>query len=194
MFPFPVHLDGKVVLRGAYSGATQVTTWTLPFPDPAIDTAVLSNEFENEAGRVLTGLRVSGNLATHPGNFGNRWVALGRSFVQSLELSRQYRRDRDGLPLVGDRLQIAEVAISHADAGEYEIRAQMPGRRDQSRRFEHRPGAVDDTGTTRATIVGWAKDLTIRIESRDPRPCTFTGAVIRASVGPNAEAAASMRT
>lgn len=184
MTPYPVHLDGRVMVKGTYSSADNLTTFTLPVADPLADTIVLTDDFGDEAGKILTPSSVIGKTVTVPGRYHNRNVIIGRSCPMVLTLSRQYMRDEKGQARVEDRFQIEVVTISHANSGDYTIRSKMKGRVDRTKKVEVSPDSALESDDIHCKFAGEAAAQTITIEADGPRPVTIVGTVFAGTSGP----------
>lgn len=179
MIPYPVHLDGRVMVKGTYDPAKDRTMFIVPVADPLIDTIILTDEFESgpgirhRAGTVVTPSSVSGKVVTAPGRLHNRTVVIGRSCPMTLEPSRPFLHDDRGVPRVGDRFQIAELMIAHRQSGEYVVRSQMPGRIDRTKEVRTMPLTSLEDDEVRCRFTGSAKEQRITITSVGPRPVTI---------------------
>ena len=172
-FPYPLHMDAKIILIGEYNAADpERTTWTLPFADATIDTIVLSSQFGRMEGIVLTPDSITNRKVRLAGDWSGGKVALGRSFSRSVKLSRPYRRDSAGVSLIGDRISIQKIITEHLNAHGYSIRAELPNRASRTKVFA--PSVVDAQGEVVAWLSGDAEQLDIYLEDSSVKPSTIT--------------------
>lgn len=179
-FLYTVHLDRQHEILGNHSGGT--TTWTLPdsYTDTTIDTIVAGPDFdisENESlvdsGAVITsGVTANGTTVTLAGNYADGECILGTAFTMSVQLSRQYVRDREDKAIVAGRSQVLRITANHKDSMAYDIRANMRGRSvDRTKSLNE--AAISD-GELKAYFSGNAKDLKLFIENTTPKPSTIS--------------------
>jgi len=160
-----------VIRGGTHSGTT---SWTLPFEDTSIDTAVYS-----VGGRWFeTAVTVSGTTATAATstNLSSSLVVLGRKIPFRLVLTRLYQQDGNGNPIIEGELEVNKVVTDHFKSGPYKITASSSNRPDRAAMFTL-PSTkdFDQQGRFAAWCVGRSNDLTIAIENVDTRPTILTG-------------------
>lgn len=165
-------MDHRHVIRGGTHSGT--TSWTLPFEDTSIDTAVYS-----VGGRWFeTAVTVSGTTATAATstNLSSSLVVLGRKIPFRLVLTRLYQQDGNGNPIIEGELEVNKVVTDHFKSGPYKITASSSNRPDRAAMFTL-PSTkdFDQQGRFAAWCVGRSNDLTIAIENVDTRPTILTG-------------------
>ena len=188
---FTVHLDHKVTADtgGSKSGSGTgpwTVTWDLQravgpddFADPNIDTAV----HPTSSKHVAVSMAANGYDATASFTVeadADEWTGskpiLGRSYTAELTLSKVFMRDTEGKAIVDGRTGIKKVIAEHRTAGEYAISvsdSQNTGT-SRSKTFTPAVGAVDGYGEVGFWAQGNAENLTFKLTSTDPRPCTWT--------------------
>jgi len=154
-FPYTPRLDRRVCVTGTYDAGTGKTTWTLPFTDDTIDAIVLGSDFTVLNGRVLTpDSNVSGTVQID-GDYSAGQVVIGRLYTKSVELSRPYVRDRNGVADPDARVTMRHIVTQHQNTGEYSIRAVKPTTTTRERTFNN--GGIDtleETGSLKAFLQG----------------------------------------
>lgn len=176
-YPYAPRLDSRAVLAaGTYNAITGKTTWTLPLVDPTIDCVVLSDSFAIP-GLVLAVTQIgrgSSGTVLAPGRHDDGPVIAGRRYTMSVELSRPYRRDRQGTAIIGDRLQVVTLYASHVNTGDYTVRVSLPRRADRQRVFGAVAGTLEETGELRYCVSGKTEEMQVFIENSTPRPTAVT--------------------
>lgn len=170
-----VHLDRMFVLTGVHAGG--VTTWTLPVADETLDTIVLGPDFGDDAGKIVAPDSVVGTAVTLAGDHTAGDVAIGRSYVMSVELSRPYQRDAEGNADITALLLVRQVSAMMHNAGAGDIRITDPLRDEHLVGFDVDPIARRKLLTSQGG--GNAEDIRIFLENRTPKPSTFTAVEIR---------------
>ena len=173
-FPYPLHMDAKIILIGEYDDSSDpiTTVWTLPFADATYDTIVLSSHFGAQAGTVFAPDSITNRKVRLAGDWSGGKVAIGRSFSRSVKLSRPYRRDSRNVSLIGDRISIQKIITEHLNAYGYSIRAELTGRASRTKVFA--PSAVDAQGEVVAWHSGDAEHLDVYLEDSSVKPSTIT--------------------
>ncbi len=167
-WPWQVHLDRKVCLAGTYSAPN--TSWTLGFTDNTLNAIVLSNEF-GAPGTVLTPDSNSAGTVTIAGDYSAGCVLIGRLYAMSVELSRFFRRNNRGVADINDWVQVQKVVAAYHNSGPFTLRAAMTNRTDRTKTFTQSPGSLSAAyATLEAWFNGRAEDLTVYIESTNPKP------------------------
>lgn len=135
-FQHRVHYDSKVELTGVYSGATGLTTWTLPYNQLSGGTfeIVLSDAgWGTDLGRVLTGAdfttastaKVAGDWSAHP-------VSIGRKYTSDYEFSPPVLDEgdaRSASPVTQGRLQLRWMKVLYRKTGAFTAKVEF---RDES--------------------------------------------------------------
>ena len=170
-WPFRVMLDRKVCLQGVH--AAGVTTWTLPFLDPTINTIVLSNDFGANTGLVIAAKTNNGTLVTADGNWSAGCAMLGRSYQMDVVPSRPFKRGFQGRANATLVFTIRKIATTHRETAAYRTRISLPSRVDRTKDFTPLSGTVLDSNERhKHWATGSSKDMTIHIESATAKPCT----------------------
>lgn len=186
-FPWRVHLD-KMVLNAvsSYSAAEDRTTWDIEtgvpgYRIPDADSIVLLGEAGVvERRNALLVVDPTGRYVSTPGDWTGVPAAIGRSFRSSITLSPLYFRAEQ--PIDDGRTQIAKVIVGHSDTGSY--RVAVSNRNGQPTRYtNYSSGSIDQTGIVQAWVMARNRDVTIRLESSDHRPCTWSSVEIHGLFG-----------
>lgn len=188
-FAWRVHLDHMVLgVTGQYDPETDTTTWDLDagipdWRDPDVDTIVARTDTGIvERRNALVTVDSTGRYVSTPGDFSAATVALGRSFVSSVTLSPLYFRAEQ--PVDDGRTQIVKVIVGHTNAGAYQIA--VANRNGQPTRYtRYSPASLDTAGVVQAWVMARNRDATIRFETADHRPCSWTSVEIHGTFGSN---------
>lgn len=172
-FPYASIVDRQVQATGVHSAGT--TTWTFSTADPDRNVIVLGSEFGVYTGRTLTPTDVTDYTVECDGDWDAGPAISGRLIDASIELSRPYVRDRDGMAKPHDTLTHMEIRVSHVNTGAYSVSSAMTGRAARSKQFSKAAYGIEESGTLRAFLNGDAKTNTITIASVDARPFTIVG-------------------
>lgn len=170
--------DSRIQLTGTFSSSTGLTSWTLPFRDDSINTIILSDSYGSLAGTVISVHHIFNNIVYAAGDYSDYPAILGRNYVMSVELSKQFRRDEDGRAIIDDRLQASTIVADHVDAGTYDIVASLPNRANRTRTFTPTPGTlIEEEGQLRTFLNGDSKNLRVYLRNDTPLPCTICSVV-----------------
>lgn len=164
-----VHLDRQMILTGVYAAGN--TTWTMPITDETIDTIILGPDFD-DAGKILSPDDVTTDTVTLAGDYSDGPVVIGRSFTMSVELTRPYRRDYNGIADVQARMTLRQMTAQYHNTGNLRLRASMNNRTDRIKELDVDP--IDVRGYIKAWFSGNAELMRLFIESTKPKPCTVT--------------------
>lgn len=171
-----VNLDRRFLLTGSYSAGTGLTTWTLPgtVVDTTLTTAVLGLDFGSAVGDIITITSAGGTPSTYTavGSYGAGTAVLGRSYTTSLELSKPYVRDRNGLADLDGRIRITKLIANLHNTGEANIRWTYPNRAARTRTLDVDP--IVERGTLIAWPGGDADNMTVYVEAYGPKPFTLS--------------------
>lgn len=184
--------------NSAYTAATGVTTYTLPWVDPNINEVILGPEWGELANlrvpvesittdSTTTTITVSGDNYSYSGQDGGT-VYFGQSFLMSIELSKQFPRSSDGNALDG-LLSLRSMLTRHFETGDYRVVATRNERPSTVTTFGSQlPNAINSDlslditekeGELVSQIFGMADDIKIVIESDYPTPCNITHIELR---------------
>lgn len=188
-FAWRVHLDHMVLgVAGEYDSQNNTTTWDLDagipdWRDPDVDTIVARTDTGIvERRNALVTVDPTGRYVSTAGDFSAATVALGRSFVSAVTLSPLYFRAEQ--PVDDGRTQIVKVLVGHTSAGAYQVA--VANRNGQPTRYtRYSPASLDTTGVVQAWVMARNRDATIRLESADHRPCSWTSVEIHGTFGSN---------
>lgn len=173
--PYVVKLDRRYDLLGVYDAGTNLTTWTLPFEDPNVDTIVLGEDFGAAAGLFVTPTSVSGLSVTLMGTFTLGRCILGHRYDMSVELTRPFARDQNGIADLDSWLQLRRTTFVHSRSGAYQIRLKYPGRTDRTHDFVSSDVDGETFGKVAENTRGQCGKTRIFVGSGSPRPCTIAG-------------------
>lgn len=182
-YPYAPRLDSRMIVDGVYDAGSGTTSFTLPVAEE-IDTVVLGNEFDGAAGRTLTPLPSSTTSVVYvTGQFVSGPCMLGRKYNMSVELTRPFRRDREGRAVISDRIQMRMVQTSHSNSGDYIVRASMPNRTDRERAFSPPSDELlDELGSLRTMLNGDTKSMRLFLETQSAKPCTISAVEYTAEI------------
>lgn len=164
-FAYSYRLDGKIKLdNGVYSDPD--TTFTMPFEDETLDTAILGPAFGGNFGDVLS-CSVSGTTITIAGgDYSAGTVLFGRSYRMEAELSRQYGRDGRGEATMFDaRVDTRRVIAMHNDSGPFSLITEKTNRATRTKTSTVPSGSDVATGRLEAWHNGLEEDLTRKVRS-----------------------------
>jgi hypothetical protein len=186
-FPWRVHLDKMVTnVVGEYDETTNTTTWDIETGVPgyrvpdANSIVLLGPNGIVERRNTLITVDATGRYVSTAGNFAGVPTAIGRSFRSSVTLSPLYFRAEQ--PIDDGRTQIAKVIVTHANTGAY--RVSVSNRNGQPTRYtNYSSGSIDTTGIVQAWVMGRNRDVTIRFETTDHRPCVWSSVEIHGLFG-----------
>jgi hypothetical protein len=127
--PTAVLLDHRITQTGTYSSGTNLTTWTLPYPhDSEGDTGiVLSTDFgDGQTGRIIAATESGTATVTAVGDFSGGEAILGRKYEASLQLSKQYVREKAssgqlGRAITNGVLRMKRLFLQYEDTGYFEV-------------------------------------------------------------------------
>jgi hypothetical protein len=172
-FPYAPIVDRQVQATGVHSAGT--TTWTFSTPDPDRNVIVLGSDFGANTGRTLTPTDVTDYTVECDGDWDAGPAISGRLIDASIELSRPYIRDQNGVARPHDTLTHMEIRVSHVNTGAYSVSSAMTGRAARSKQFSKAGYGIEESGTLRAFLNGDARTNTVTIASVDARPFTVVG-------------------
>jgi len=114
---FRVMLDRKTTLTGTYDSGNGWTTWTLPYSDNGSFDVILGTAWTGQKGAKLTTTRPSATTIRAVGDYSANPVWVGRNYTKRARLTEVILRDREGLPLVGGRLQLRFMNVMLGSTG-----------------------------------------------------------------------------
>jgi len=200
---FNVLLDRRMKLTGTYEGVDDETRFELPFDVPlGLDVqVVLSGDFGDDAGRVLTPSEVAPNLFSLPGDYSQGEVYIGTSYTQRLVLSRVYFT-KGKEPILNGRIQLKRMVVGYRDSGFFTV--EVHRNRKLSRSFSVAPAfGVDrhgrivgssswqmgqpllNTGEVKVGVRGNTSNTEIHFVNSSPLPSNFSRVEFVAEFQPN---------
>ena len=187
---FSVLLDRKTSVTGVYNSGTNLTTWTLPYPETATRSVVLGGNWStNFRGRSLQVNQASNTTLTATGDYSSNPAFVGRNFNFKYEFSKFYVREAKTATSKASvnlgRLQIKKMALVFGDTGFFEIDITPLARTTGTHKFTGQilgsSGFIlgvpnMESGTFKLPIQCKNTDVTIVIKSDSHLPCNFLSA------------------
>ena len=187
---FSVLLDRKTSVTGVYNSGTNLTTWTLPYPETATRSVVLGGNWStNFRGRSLQVNQASNTTLTATGDYSSNAAFVGRNFNFKYEFSKFYVREAKTATSKASvnlgRLQIKKMALVFGDTGFFEIDITPLARTTGTHKFTGQilgsSGFIlgvpnMESGTFKLPIQCKNTDVTIVIKSDSHLPCNFLSA------------------
>ena len=123
---FPVLLDRKATVTGSYSSSTNLTTWTIPYPETNPMEVVYNGAWgTNKKGRNLVITQTSSTTITSLGDHSAHPVFVGRKYNFKYQFSKFYPRETKaaggGATISAGRLQLKRIALIYGDSGYFEV-------------------------------------------------------------------------
>ncbi len=181
---YPVRLDGREVLTGVYSSATNTTSWPTGSGSTQMTDVILDSSWGTRAGERLI-VNLVNNVPTVPGNWSAHSCIVGRGISLRVRLSQQFIRDEKGAIAVGT-LQLRKLTVFHRDTAYYAVDITPQGRATRSIPFTaKRLGSLDlllnrnvlsPTDSAHFPIMASSAGVRIDITSDNPAPVNITGA------------------
>jgi len=181
-------IDSMRQETGTWTKGLQETEWLVDY-NSQIDTIFLGSEWGAEEGVYLTPSSVTGDLAGGSivkvsGKYDSYPVWIGCSFNANVELSRQFVRDREQVPIVG-ALQLKSANISHRNTGYFTfevdpeispaaIRVMTYTPKTVGSTFIASENALSDKDTDAFKVMGNSAGITMNIKSNHPSPMNIT--------------------
>lgn len=176
-WPYRIHLDRQVeIALGTFAAGPNETTWILPYLDNTVDAIVLGPDFTTP-GTILTPTSVAtvGGVTNvkAAGDQTAGEVTIGRKFNMKVELTRPFRRDRNGQAVIDARLTTRKIVTPHSNTGAYKIKSTLPLRADREVAFDVLP--IDARGSVTAWHNGDAEEQVNTLENDSPKPSIING-------------------
>lgn len=175
-WPYQVCIDRACLLTGSHSAGT--TTWTVPFKDTTMDSVILGPDFGALAGTIVTvtGANISGSttLVTASGNYSAGVAAVGRSYLSRMRLATPKVKDGRGFTVNGVKLWLRELVPVFQDLGSITFRRSLADVTDTEQTIENPGVGLYSSGESRILLNGPFADMSIYVESDDPRPFVLT--------------------
>ena len=188
---FKPHLDRLNAVQGSYNAGTDITTWTIPYPDDFDSTfrLIYGAEWTGKAGGQVQGVtQTSPTTFTASGDFSAYPLWIGKEYRFLYEFTEPtIKTEVSGRlsSLAGGILKIRKFNIDYFKTGFFKMQVTAPGRDAFSHVFTGRilgsalnkVGAVPfETGNFKKLILADARSLKIELLSDSYLPCAFTGA------------------
>ena len=192
--PFKVHLDRLVESKGIYDIVTDITTWSVPYPDNFGSTfrVVLGPAWTGREGSLVQGVsqtsRSDTTLLTASGDFSKHNVFIGKEYQFLYEFTEPtIKTEVQGrqTALAGGILKIRKFNVDYFRTGFFKMRVTALGRDAFDHIFTGRIlgsplnqiGTIPfETGSFKKLILSDASNLKIELISDSYLPCSFTGA------------------
>ena len=123
---FPVLLDRKTSLTGVYVSGTDLTTWTIPYPESNPMEVVYNGSWAStKKGRNLTVAQPTTTTITSSGDHSDYPCLVGRKYNFKYQFSTFYARETKatgaGSTISAGRLQLKKIALIYGDSGYFEV-------------------------------------------------------------------------
>lgn len=136
--PFQIMLDAlsvddEVFIPRVYNPILKTTDVATPFHlDPAEGefVVVAGSEYGAKAGQILVPKSIdgTGDIYTLHGDWSASHVYFGVRYRSELELSQQFYRDKDGVPILEGRYQLQGCTVAFKNAVTFTAEVRTPGR------------------------------------------------------------------
>tara|TARA_B100001964_G_scaffold118156_1_gene131618 strand:+ start:419 stop:2875 length:2457 start_codon:yes stop_codon:yes gene_type:complete len=188
---FKPHLDRLTEVTGTYSSGSDLTSWTIPYPDDFGSTfrVVFGPAFEGKEGDIVQGLsQTTPTTLTATGDHSANSCFIGKEYRFLYEFTEPtIKTEVQGRlsSLTGGTLKIRKFNINYFNTGYFKLQVTAPGRDAFSYIYTGRIlgsslnkiGTIPfETGNFQRLILAGAEDLKIELISNSYLPCAFTGA------------------
>lgn len=188
---FKPHLDRLTEVTGSYSSVTDLTTWTIPYPDDFGSTfrVIFGPSFEGKEGDLAQGLsQTSPTTFTAAGDHSAGSCFIGKEYQFLYEFTEPtIKTEVQGRlsSLSGGILKIRKFNINYFNTGYFKLQVTAPGRDAFSHVYTGRIlgsslnkiGTIPfETGSFKKLILADSRDLKLELISDSYLPCAFTGA------------------
>jgi hypothetical protein len=203
---YSVRLDRKQKIQGVYDGATNTTTWTVPFEDATLDEVVLAATWDTATikaggtripnltvavGSNVTTLTADGDWENNADG-DNAPAYIGVSYEAEEELSELFVRSQQGQILHGNT-QIMRGRVRHRDSGGYKVKITPEGRSELTKEYVvpfvgSTPidgDQLDDFGEFQFRILAHSRNLRIKLVNDTPFPTAWVDAEFIAEYVPS---------
>ena len=189
--PFKVLLDRLVTLTGVYNAVTDVTTWTLPYPDDNGSTfrAIYGPAWVGQEGGLVQGLtQPTSTTLTAGGDHSSGSCFVGKEYLFLYEFTAPTIKTEVAgrlSSLSGGVYKIRKFNVDYFKTGFFNMVVTIPGRSEFTHVFTGRilGSALNnigdipfETGSFKKLIFADAKNLKVELKSNSYLPCAFTGA------------------
>ena len=187
---FPVLLDRKATVTGSYSSGTNLTTWTIPYPETNPMEVVYNGAWgTNKKGRNLVITQASSTTITSLGDHSAHPVFVGRKYNFKYQFSKFYPRETKaaggGATISAGRLQLKRIALIYGDSGYFEVTVTPKARTAGVYKFTGQilgsssftlGSPYPDSGDFKVPIQCRNQDVTVDIDNNSYLPCNFLSA------------------
>ena len=189
---FPIHLDHSFKFSDCtrtYDAATNLTTFTLPYPSPA-GTKFVQTDSNSPQGYDIAVTRVSSTSFTAVGDYtGSTYddAIIGRNFTFRYEYSPFFLKEPKGqgqVSIQDGRLSLRYLSVQYEDTAQFSARVTTRGRSPYTYTFSGRNlgsqnnilgGLSLDDGEFKFPVMGQNLYTKIELLNDTPFHCTFTG-------------------
>lgn len=122
-YGFKTLLDRRVDVTGTYDSPTDLTTFTLPFPDSDDKEVIAGAGFSGQGGALLRSTRVDSTTLTVQGDYSGSEVTIGTPYNMTYEFSTQYvKEEQNGIlaARTDGRLMMRNMSLQFEDTGYFE--------------------------------------------------------------------------
>lgn len=179
-FTVPIRMDHMIVTSAGTGGGETATEWDLAaitgitgYTDRGINRVVAADGTEYTPTLTHDS---GGTTVTVAADLDATTVAIGRAVDAEIELSQVYVRDRQERPLRDGRTRIKKANIEHRQTSLYTATITSTQTGAPVRTYTLGPGlgTVETYGFTHFWIGGSAPETTVKLESNNAGPCTWT--------------------
>lgn len=182
---FLVDLDQRVTSTGTYNAATNLTTWTLPYPVNGSLQAVLGGTYTGKKGTVIGLTNASANTVTASGDYSSGPVYIGRPYTMTYTFSPIYYKDDAKVAVPHYNLKLKNFEVLYNLTGYFSITV-LPKNR-ETYKYTYTGKQLGDsglqigsipigTGRFKVPVLADSLTTTISITSDSPLPCSLQAA------------------
>ncbi len=188
---FKPHLDRLTEVTGTYSSGSDLTSWTIPYPDDFGSTfrVIFGPSFEGKEGDLVQGVsQTTTTTLTATGDHSAGSCFIGKDYRFLYEFTEPtIKTEVQGRlsSLSGGILKIRKFNVDFFNTGYFALQVTAPGRDAFSHVYTGRIlgsslnkiGTIPfETGNFKKLILADARDLKLELISDSYLPCAFTGA------------------
>ena len=189
---FPIHLDHSFKFSEctrSFDAATNLTTFTLPYPTPE-DAEFVQSDQNTPRGYVINTTRVTSTSFTAIGDYSGAGYddgIIGRNFTFRYEYSPFFLKEDKGqgqVSIQDGRISIRYLSVQYEDTAQFSARVTNRGRSPYEYTFSGRNlgsqnnllgGLSLDDGEFKFPVMGENLYTKIELLNSTPFHCTFTG-------------------
>ena len=185
--PYQVSMDRQTQVVGTYSAATNLTTWTCPYPHLGASTLILSTDFAvGLVGEVMDITFVGDNDITVVGDYSAGAAIVGTTFTSRVKFSKLYPRDPNNLrrTITSGRFQLRNLSLNYKESGYFRVQITPEFRAPRSFEFTGRVigsgasrigiPAISPLGTFKVPIMTKADSVSIEVINDTEKPMNVT--------------------